>query len=70
MRVESQTLCRTRSSVRNYHIISLTGDLQAEGSKAAGICGIPAELLNAGAEPMVVSLHALLGPDSLAYDCN
>lgn len=69
MRVESQTLCRTRSSVRNYHI-SLTGDLQAGGSKAAGICVIPAELLNAGAEPMVVGLHALLGPDSLAYDRN
>ena len=31
-----------------------------KGGKAAGICGIPAELLKSGGEPMVRGLHAVL----------
>ncbi|XP_069998501.1 uncharacterized protein [Penaeus vannamei] len=31
-----------------------------KSGKAAGICGIPAELLKAGGEPMVHGLHAIL----------
>lgn len=30
-----------------------------KGGKAVGICGIPAELVNTGGEPMIRGLHAV-----------